>query len=82
MYIKDEDQEYLMTLIERMNNDDMHDFLDRLLAAGKEKSGADVFIIKVIDDGTSDVQAIDPAKIITRAMIEKAYEAVKGRDLA
>ena len=77
MYIKKEDHEYLMTLINSVNEHDMHDFLDRLLAAGKEKSGVEVFKIKVIDDSISDVQAIDPSQLITRTMIKKAYEAIK-----
>ncbi len=77
MYIKKEDYEYLRTLINSLNDSDMHDFMDRLLAAGKEKSGAEISKIKVIDDSLHDVQAIDPSEMVTRIMIKKAYKAVK-----
>ncbi len=77
MYIKKEDHDYLTTLFQDLNEGQVHNLMNRLLAAAKEKSGGDFSKIKIFDDSIRDVQAIDPAEIITRTMIKKAYKVVK-----
>ncbi len=77
MYIKKEDHDYLSKLFQNLNESQMRNLMNHLLAAAKEKSGHYFDKIKIIDDSIRDIQAIDPLEIITRTMIKKAYKAIK-----
>lgn len=77
MFIKKEDHNYFMGLFNSFDEKGQQKLLNDLQKASGERSGADVSKIKVIDDSNYNVQAIDPAELITRTMIKKAYKVAK-----
>lgn len=77
MFIKKEDHNYFMGFFNSIDEKGKQKLLCNLQKAGGKRSGTDVSKIKVIDDSIYNVQAIDPAELITRTMIKKAHKAAK-----
>ncbi len=75
MYIKNEDYDYFDRLFNGLDHDRSYAFLDLLLKAGSEKTGTDVFVIRVLQQHELAQKGIEQREIITRDMIDNAYKA-------
>jgi hypothetical protein len=74
MYISNEDCEYLESLIDKLSDDAVHDFLDCLFELAKEKIGADVWVLTTMGENLPFKDAIKSADIMTRTMIDEALK--------
>jgi hypothetical protein len=77
MYILNEDNDHLERLFNSLDNRRAHDFMELLLLECSKKTGIEEYMIYARDAKEIADLAIAPNHIITRGMLDDAYQAVK-----
>lgn len=78
MYISREDNELLEHLFNSLDHSSAHDFMELLLRECSRRTGNNEWIVTVRAAGEIAAQGVPQDHIISREMVDKAYQAVKG----